>query len=147
MYAEWKFNEHDADAYEVKLLLGEELAPRWHWGFNLFYERQTGGERTTEWGFSQAVSYSVIDGKFSVGVEMNYENTTEKTSRGNPENEFLIGPSVQWRPTRRTHLDLVPLIGTTHDSPIIETFVVLGIELGPGRGNQEIKAPVSTGSR
>lgn len=147
LYAEWKFNDHSADAYELKLLLGEELAPRWHWGFNLFYERETGGERTTEWGFSQAVSYSVIDSKFSVGVEMNYENTTEKNSRGNPENEFLIGPSVQWRPTSRTHLDLVPLLGATHDSPIVETFVVFGIELGTGTESKETNAPVSARAR
>jgi hypothetical protein len=69
LYAEWKFNDGAADAYEVKLLLGEQLAPRWHWGLDLFYEQETGGARTTEWGVSQAVSYSALDSQFSVGLK------------------------------------------------------------------------------
>jgi hypothetical protein len=148
LYAEWKFNNSVGDAYELKLLLGEDLTPRWHWGFNLFYEQETGGERTIEWGFSQAVSYSAIDSKFSVGVETNFENTTEKASRRKPKIEYVIGPSVQWRPTSRTHLDLVPLIGATPDSPIVETFVVFGIEFGPGTSSgKEARAPVSSQAR
>ena len=146
LYAEWKFNNDAPDAYEFKLLLGEQLAPRWHWGFNLFFERETGGDRTTEWGFSQAVSYTVIDSKLGVGLEMNYENTTVKGSREKSENEFLIGPSIQWRPNRRIHLDFVPLLGATHDSPIVEAFIVFGFEIG-GRGNKEINAPASTRAR
>jgi len=147
LYAEWKFNGAGPDAYEIKLLLGEQLAPRWQWGFNLFYEQETGGGRATEWGFSQAVSYSAIDSKFSVGVEMNFEHTTERGARSNPAIEFLIGPSVQWRPTPRMHLDLVPLFGTTSDSPRVEAFIVFGIELGTGSESKETKAPVSAGAR
>jgi hypothetical protein len=147
LYAEWKFNGAAPDAYEVKLLLGQQLAPRWHWGFNLFYEQGTGGARSTELGFSQAVSYSAIDSKFSVGVEMNFERITEKGSRGNPAIEFLIGPSIQWRPTSRTHLDFVPLFGATTDSPRVEAFIVFGIELGAGPGGNEARAPVSARAR
>lgn len=147
LYAEWKFNDESADAYEVKLLLGEQLAPRWIWGFNLFYEQETGGGRTTEWGASQAVSYSVLDSQLSVGIEMNFENTTERRSRGHPEIEYLVGPSVQWRPTSRTHLDIVPLLGATKDSPRVEAFIVFGIQLGGGPESKESRAPVSTGSR
>jgi hypothetical protein len=147
LYAEWKFNGVAPDAYELKLLLGEQLAPCWHWGFNLFYEQETGGARATELGFSQAVSYSAIDSKFSVGVEMNFEHTTQKSSRGNPAIEFLIGPSIQWRPTTRTHLDFVPLFGATRDSPRVEAFLVFGIELGDGAASKEVEAPVSAGAR
>lgn len=75
----------------MKLLLGEQLAPHWHWGFNLFYEQETGGARATELGVSQAVSYSPLDSRLSVGVEMNFEHTTERGSRGDPAIEFLIG--------------------------------------------------------
>ena len=45
LYLEWKANHNAADAYEVKLLLGEELAPRWHWGLNFFFEQEVGGGR------------------------------------------------------------------------------------------------------
>jgi len=30
LYVEWKFNDSAPDAYEIKLLLGEQLTPRWH---------------------------------------------------------------------------------------------------------------------
>ena len=145
LYGEWKLNDHAPDAFELKLLFGEELAPRWHWGFNIFYEQEINGARTTEAGFSQAVSYTLLDSKLSVGAEMNFERTTEKGSRGEPEIEFLIGPSIQWRATPRAHIDLVPLFGTTRDSPIVEAYLILAFELGKSR--DRISAPVSTGSR
>lgn len=147
LYVEWKFNDSAPDAYEVKLLLGEQLAPGWQWGSNLFYEQETGGARATEWGFSQAVGYSPRGSQFSVGVEMNFERTSERGARGNPETEFLIGPSVQWRPNLRTHLDLVPLFGLTNDSPRVEAFLVFGIELGPGNASKDTMVPTSTRTR
>ena len=147
LYLEGKFNNSAPDAYEIKLLFGEQLAPRWHWGVNLFDEQETGGARATEWGFSQALSYSLLDSKFSAGLEMNFEHTTEKHSRGDPEIEFLIGPSIQWRPSPRTYIDLVPLFGTTKDSPLVEPFIVFGIELSGGTQSKETKVPVSTRAR
>jgi hypothetical protein len=147
LYVEWKFNNSAPDAYEVKLLLGEQLAPRWQWGLNLFFEQETGGARATEWGFSQAVGYSPRESKFSVGLEMNFERTNERGSRGNPETEFLIGPSIQWRPGPRTHLDLVPLLGTTKDSPRVEAFLVFGVEFGRGAESNETPVPTSSRAR
>ena len=147
LYVEWKFNDSAPDAYELKLLLGEQLAPRWQWGCNLFYEQETGGARATEWGFSQAVGYSPVNSKFSVGLEMKFEETSERGSRGDPEIEFLIGPSVQWRPSPRIHLDLVPLLGTTGDSPHVEAYLVCGIELGGGTESKQTMVPTSTRAR
>jgi len=146
LYGEWKFNDDDPDAYELKLLLGEDFGPRWHWGFNLFYEQEVGGGRESEMGLSQAISYTLIDQKLSVGLEMNLERTSGPNLQGNPATEFLIGPSVQWRFTPRTHLDLVPLVGTTHDSPYVEAFIVFGIDFGPN-GNHSGVRPVSSQSR
>jgi len=147
LYAEWKFNEHAPDAYELKLLLGEELAPRWHWAFNIFYEQEVAGGRESEYGFAQGLSYTVIDEKFSAGVEMNFERRSSPNFDGKPEVEFTIGPSLQWRPTPRTHLDIVPLVGTTGDSPRLETFVVFGFDFGPGGNHNATHAPVSSMSR
>ncbi len=147
LYGEWKSNDHDPDAYEVKLLLGEEIAARWHWGFNLFYEQEVGGGRKSESGFSQAISYSAVDEKLSVGLETNLERTSGPNFDGKPAVEFLIGPSIQWRPTPRTHLDLVPLIGVTSDSPRIEAFVVFGFDFGPSGNHTKNHAPASSMSR
>jgi len=148
LYGEWKFNAHDEpDAYEVKLLLGDDIAPGWHWGFNVFYEQEVGGGRESECGFAQSLSYSLIDEKLSAGVEMNLERSSEPNLDGNPATEFLIGPSVQWRPTSRTHLDLFPLLGTTQDSPRVEAFVVFGIELGSAPGKKQVAGPASSQAR
>jgi hypothetical protein len=147
LYGEWKFNDHEADAFEVKLLLAEDLAPRWHWGFNGFYEQQVGGGRTSEAGFSQALSCSMRDQKLSLGVEMNLERRSGRNFDGKPAVEFLLGPSIQWRPTARTHLDLVPLFGTTGDSPVVEAFIVFGFDFGPGGGRSGGHAPASSMSR
>ena len=114
IYGEWKFNDEAPDGYEIKILFGEELAPRWHWGFNAIYEQEVGGERETEWAWSQAISYTLIDQKLSAGVEMKFAYVTAKGSRATPEIEFLMGPSLQWRPTPNTHLDIVPQIGRAH---------------------------------
>jgi hypothetical protein len=147
LYGEWKFNDDTPDAYELKLLLGTDLAPRWHWGLNLFYEQEVGGERGSETGFSQALGYSLIDQKLGVGVEMNLERRSSPNLEGTPAVEFLLGPSVQWRITPRTHLDLAPLFGTTHDSPAVEAFVVFGLDFGPGGNHSQILAPTSSQSR
>ena len=145
LYGEWKFVDkfQGADVYEIKLLLGEELAPRLHWGFNAIYEQETGGGRATEWAFSQGVSYAVADQKLSAGLEMKFSHETEAGSRSKPEIKFLLGPSVQWRPTARTHLDLVPLVGATHDSPRVEAFVVFGFDFGSGAKTRDVDAPAS----
>lgn len=145
LYGEWKFNNNGADAYEVKLLLGDELAPRWHWGLNAFFEQEAGGDRASELGLSQALSYTLADRKFSVGAEMKIERASAPHLHGVPDVEVLVGPSLQWLPTSNVHLDFVPLFGTTNDSPDLEAYIVLGIELGGEE--QGPRAPTSTRSR
>jgi hypothetical protein len=130
VYGEWKFNHNDADAFEVKLLLGQDLAPRWHWGLNLAYEKEIAGGRETEMALSQGISYTLVDQKFSVGAEMQIERTSGPGLHGVPAVEVLIGPSAQWRPRPNMHLDFVPLFGTTHDSPAVEAFIIFGIDFG-----------------
>jgi hypothetical protein len=144
--AEWRFRNHVADSYEFVLALGEEIAPRWHWGANLFYEQQVGDDHEREFAGSQAVSFTLIDEKLSVGVEMKLVDETDDLDR-HSHLVFLIGPSVQWRPTPRTHLDIVPLFGTTDPSPRLETFVFFGIDFGPGSERKEGITPASLRNR
>jgi hypothetical protein len=142
---EWKFNSGAADAYEFQLLLGEDLSPRWHWGMNFFFEQQIGDDQVREKAVSQAFGYSLIEGKLSIGAEMKYSEESDKDSRGSPERRFAIGPSVQWRPTPRTHVDLVPLWGTTEAAARWEVFLFFGFEFGSGseRGDAERLNPAS----
>jgi hypothetical protein len=147
VYGEWKFNHSAPDAYEVKVLLGEEFASRWHWGLNVFYEQEVGGGRDSEMGFAQALSYTAIDEKLGLGLEMKMERASAPNYRGKPTVEFLLGPSLQWRPASRVHVDLVPLFGLTHDSPKVEAYVVVGIDLGPKKSEDRGVNPASSRSR
>ena len=135
IYGEWKSvdKSQGPDVYEFKLLLGEELMPNLHWGLNMIYEQEVGGERATEMAWSQGLSYALIDSKFSAGLEMSFKHETTSYLRSQPEIKFSLGPSFQWRPTPKTHLDIVPLFGLTHDAPSVEAFLVFGYDFGkPG---------------
>ena len=128
LYLEYSQHDHDPNALEGKLLLGTDLSPRWHWGLNLICEQQLGQPDNTELAVSQGISYSLLDDKLGAGVEMKYSH---QKADGTPvENEFLIGPSVQWRITPRMHLDLAPMFGCTHDSPRVEAYLVFGFDFG-----------------
>ena len=130
IYAEYAFVNQGADVLELKLLLGETIAPRINWGVNFVFEKELGDGRASAFQATQGLSYTLIDQKLSAGVEMKYVYETEHGSRGEPEQQFLIGPSIQVRPTLKTHLDLVALIGANHDAPSIEAYVVFGFDFG-----------------
>jgi hypothetical protein len=140
---EWKFNHDAADAYEIQLLLGDEIAQRWHYGVNLFFEHRIGDDLRQEIAASAAISYTLVDSKLGAGAEMKFSSESDKDTRSHPENKFLFGPSLQWRPSKRTHLDLVPLFGANGDAPTCELFVFFGMEFGPGSREPEGIVPTS----
>lgn len=148
LYFEYKWTDNDrgGDVIEPKLLLGDEIMPGVHYGLNFVYERElSGDEQAEEWQITQGISWTVIDEKFSVGIEAKYINETTKETRGDPEHKFLAGPSIQWLPTHNTHLDVVALAGLTRESPDLEAWVVFGIDfdLGPGHKDKKVHGPVS----
>ena len=132
IYAEYKLADahYGPDVYEFKLLLGDALTPRLHWALNGAFEQEIGGERAREFAIQGGISYSVIDGKLGVGIEMQYKDESVAGGRGAAERKFLIGPSIQWRPTPNTHLDFVAQWGTNRDAQNFEGFVVFGIDFG-----------------
>ena len=123
---------------EGKLLLGDELAPRLHWGANLVLERQLGGEYGHEYALTAAVAYTVVDEKFSVGVEALTELVDAAGSRFSfSAYELQGGPSFQLRPVPAMHLDLVLLFGveneaqadgTRKNTPLAQPLLVAGWE-------------------
>lgn len=128
LYLEWVGLEQRPDKVEAKLLLGGEIAPRWHWGSNLVAELETGGEREYEYQLTGAISYTVIDEKFSVGAEGIIALTDVKDDRGNFSDSYLIGPSFQFRPIPPMTINLAPLIGIGQDSPRAQVFLNIGYE-------------------
>jgi hypothetical protein len=134
LYAEYKFDLGAAgtDVYELKLLLGESITPKLHWGMNLVYEREIDGEEAQEFAVTQGISYTIIDQVLSAGLEMFFKYENVAGERDNGEHKFNIGPAIQWRPTKNTHLDLVATFGCTDDAVDVETFVVFGWDFDKG---------------
>jgi len=132
------------NAYEVRLLLAQEFFGRVEWAMNWFFEKENTGDRGREWGFSQAAMTPVLlpNERLKIGIEMEYKNVTTKDTRGDAVNSFVLGPTVAWKPTAQTRLDISPLFGCTHDSPVADVFVAFSWLFGGERA--EAEAPVSS---
>jgi hypothetical protein len=140
LYFEWIRPHEGVHKGEIKLLLGNEISPRWFWGANLSFERELGGStQENEYALTGALAYALVDGRFSVGAEVKLEAVDTRDNRFNFDGvELLIGPSIQWRPTPRAHFDLVALIGAEAErsgtgsydvGAVIQPTLVFGWEL------------------
>jgi hypothetical protein len=133
------------DAYEFRLLLAQDFGEHVEWAMNWFFEKENTGDRGREWGFSQALMtpFLLPNERLKIGLEMLYKNLTVKDTRGDPENIFVIGPTLAWKPSTHTRLDISPLFGCTDDSPVADVFVAFSWLFG-GEGAEAAEAPVST---
>lgn len=136
------------DAYEFRLLLADEFCQRYEWAMNLFFEMEPTGDRGREWGVAQSIVTPILlpREQLKVGLEMEYKNFTVKDTRGDPENSFVIGPTVSYRTSKSTRLDFSALAGVNDESPAVQVFAVFSWILGPG-GEEHGEAPVSTRNR
>ena len=132
------------DAYEFRLLLAQDFGEHVEWAMNWFFEKENTGDRGREWGFSQAAMTPILlpNERLKVGIEMEYKNTTVKDTRGDPLHSFTIGPTVAWKPTAQTRLDISPLFGCTAGAPVADVFVAFSWLFGGERA--EAEAPVSS---
>lgn len=129
LYFEYLMFNDGPDKIEPKLLLGGTLAPRWHWGLNLVHERELAGEndRDVEYAATAFATYTVIDQKLSVGPAVSAAYETEwEGGEAERTREVLIGPTIQFRPVKKAHLDLEPLFGVTGESKQLKMFIVFG---------------------
>ncbi len=139
LYAEYKFADQrwGPDVYEAKLLLGDQFLQRWHWGLNVVWEAQTGGEQEQEFQITGGLSYSLIDSKLGIGAEFIYDRGTVAGQRNSPENQLNIGPSIQWRVTDKMHVDANCMFGMNNDSCRQIFFLVVGYDFGGPGGHAE----------
>jgi hypothetical protein len=167
------------DGYETRLLLSEDFFDRIEWALNVFFEQEIDGDRGREWGIAQSVvtpihlfpaaapppppdhknvqtrsvqpvaGTDVATEDLKVGVEFQFRSFSDSSSRGEPYNSFVIGPTASWRPTSRLRFDASPLFGVNHKSPIMQLFVVASYLWGPGGPGKEAggEAPASTRNR
>ena len=130
-YFEWSQVSDGRDFLEGKLLLGGEMASRWHWGMNFVTEQEAGGSREISNEWTTGVSYTPSDMKFGVGVETQLAFESAKDAlgiRGASEKGLLVGPSLQFRPLPQMHIDVAPLFGVNEGAKRAKTFVVFGWE-------------------
>ena len=127
------------DAYEVRLLLAQDFGEHVEWAMNWFFEKENTGDRGREWGFSQALMTPVLlpNERLKLGIEMEYRNLTVKDTRGDPLHSFTIGPTVAWKPTTQTRLDISPLFGCTAGAPVADVFVAFSWLFGGERAEAE----------
>jgi hypothetical protein len=128
LYGEWVNANADYDSAEFKLLLADEITPRWHWATNFVWEQKVGGDESIAREMCNAVSYTVRDEKFSIGAETKFAWEDAKGSRGSYEREFLLGPSIQIRPLPQMHIDFAYLFGLTDQSPQSKSTLIAGWE-------------------
>lgn len=128
IYLEWAATNDGPDHVEAKLLLGGEACSGWHWGTNLVFEHETGGNQENAYEITAGLSTTLADQRFSVGAEVKSAWIDDKTDRGNYATEVLLGPSLQFRPLPNTHLDVAPLFGLTDDSPSAKVTLLFGWE-------------------
>lgn len=128
LYLEWVALEQRPDKVEPKILLGGEIAPRWHWGVNLVGELELGGEREYEYQVTGGLSFTVIDEVFSIGAEGVLVAADVAGNRGDYAGAIFLGPSVQWRPFPELTVNVAPLAGIGGHAPDARVFVNVGWE-------------------
>lgn len=146
-------NEHNPlpDAYELRLLLAQDFGEKIEWALNAFFEQEIGGDRGREYGFAQSAVIPVLlpNEQLKVGVEMQLSTFTDAGSRGSPSYRFIVGPTIAWKPTKNTRVDVSPLFGATDDAPRVAVFVVFSYLFGPpgAHETEQGEAPASTRNR
>ncbi|MFZ4578871.1 MAG: hypothetical protein ACOYOB_10795 [Myxococcota bacterium] len=112
LYLEWSREGGDPDYLEGKVLLGGELAPRWHAGANLVLERKLGDNQSNEYALTTGLSYTVADELFSVGLEAKASLFDRKNDRFSfDEQEYLAGPSISFFPIAPMHVLVTAMAG------------------------------------
>lgn len=134
LYAEYKIVPEGADVFEAKLLLGDQFGEGWHYGINFVYEKQIGDDRESEFQVVAGLSKTILDGRLGLGAEFKYDLASVHGERSTPEHIFLLGPSIQWRPTDHIHVDMTALFGLNQDSPRNECYLIVGYDFGKKDG-------------
>ena len=142
LYFEYAFvnGQYGGDTIESKILFGDSIGKNWQWGLNFIFESEVSHELAKKVAIAGGLSYN-FSPTLAAGIEAQWSHETVAGQRSNPEIQFQVGPSVQWRLSKSTHLDLVCLFGTTNASPRTESYVIFGWDFGGG--DAPVHAPAS----
>lgn len=150
--AEEFLSEHEPlpDSFEVRLLLAQDFSNKVEWAANFFFEQETSGDLGREVGFSQSIMFPILlsNERLKVGAEMQLISFTDVGLRReeDPSYRFVAGPTIAWKPSRNTRLDISPLFGMSDDAPRASVYVVFSWLFG-GSETSQAEAPASTRNR
>jgi hypothetical protein len=116
-------------ALALRLLLGQNFGDHFGYGLNFALQQDVSRDSGREFEIAQAITYEMMKGKLELGAESRYTHITER-SRVKEQDEFVIGPSIGWKPTRQIRVGFAPLFGCTGDSPRVSTFLLVSYEFG-----------------
>jgi hypothetical protein len=138
------------DAVEVRFLFAQDFSNNVEWAANIFVEQEIGGDRGREVGFAQSLMFPILlpNERLKVGAEMQYISFTDSGLReeGASSPRVVIGPTIAWKPSKNTRVDVSPLLGVTDDAPRASVFVVFSMLFG-GSESPQAEAPASTRNR
>lgn len=134
------------DAYELRLLLAQEIGKYLEFASNIFFDQDLAGDREREIGFSTAASYALRGEAFKAGLETAYRNISQPGAGSRSKNIFELGPSFTVKPSPHTRIDFAPLFGVTSDSPHLDLFLIFSIDFGTGAA-AEVESPAAQGGR
>ena len=134
------------DSYEVRLLLGQEIAKYLEFASNIFFDQDLWADREREIGFSTASSFAIRGEALKVGLETSYQNVSQPGARSKAQNIVELGPSFTLKPSPRTRIDVAPLSGVTNESPHLDLFVIFSVDLGTG-AVADVESPAAQGGR
>ena len=124
LYFEYKLS----GLFELKVLLGDEIAEGLHFGVNLVWEQGVYDERETVLEITGGLSYTLLDEEISIGIEFKFEVASVHSNRDFWEENLRIGPTIQLHPLEAMHIDIAPLFGITARSRLLDMFIVVGWE-------------------
>jgi hypothetical protein len=117
LYAEYAHHNAGPDSVELKLLLGDQLAPRWHWGANVVFERQLGGPRSHELALTGGLGYTIYDQLLSMGLEGKVAFVDRTGNRFDfTEKQYLFGPSLLLVAIAPARILFTPLFGAVTEN-------------------------------
>ncbi len=144
--AEYRFglSPTTSDSAQLALLVSHDFPHLIESALNIFVERETGGRKSTSFGFAQSVEVPVLlpEEKLEVGLEMQYRSGGETTRGDGTTKGFAIGPTLAWRPSTKARFDLSPLFGCSDHTPALQVFAILSFSLG-GSETGDAEKPAS----
>lgn len=129
-----------SDSAQLALLVSHDFPHLIESALNIFVERETGGRKSTSFGFAQSIEVPVLlpEEKLEVGLEMQYRSGGETMRGDGTMKGFAIGPTLAWRPSTKARFDLSPLFGCSDHTPALQVFAIFSASLGgPAAGDAE----------